>query len=86
MAELQALQNCEKSILEAFVKACEELGLNYYLLGGTLLGAVRHEGFIPWDDDIDVGMLREDYEKFLNEGQKYLPEYYFIQTHHTDPE
>lgn len=51
-------------ILEAFTSFCDQEGLSYYLLGGTLLGAVRHNGFIPWDDDIDVGMPRPDYMKF----------------------
>ena len=52
-------------MLDAFVEYCEKHGLRYYLVGGTLLGAVRHQGFIPWDDDIDVGMPRRDYERFL---------------------
>lgn len=52
-------------ILDAFVAYCQKHGLRYYLVGGTLLGAVRHQGFIPWDDDIDVGMPRKDYESFL---------------------
>ncbi|MCI6243559.1 MAG: LicD family protein [Agathobacter sp.] len=53
------------SMLEDFASYCRKHGLRYYLVGGTLLGAVRHKGFIPWDDDIDVGMPRPDYERFL---------------------
>lgn len=85
-AETKTLKSVELEILKAFIRCCEELGLNYYLLGGTLLGAVRHRGFIPWDDDIDVGMLRADYERFLHEAQPLLPEYYFIQCRETEPE
>ncbi len=82
----ESLKKCELDILKAFINACGELGLRYFVLQGTLLGAVRHRGFIPWDDDVDVGMMREDFEVFVKEGQKYLPEHLFIQTHKTDPE
>jgi len=82
----QKLKKTELDILVSFIRACEELDLRYYVLGGTLLGAVRHRGFIPWDDDIDVGMPRADYEIFLREGQKYLEAPYFLQTFRTDPQ
>lgn len=64
------------NILQYFDKYCKKYGLTYYLAGGTLLGAVRHKGFIPWDDDIDVCMPRPDYERLLiifkdNANEKY---------------
>lgn len=81
-----AVQKKALEILEVFVSVCERLGLEYYLIGGTLLGAVRHKGFIPWDDDIDVGLKRDDYEKFMKNAQKYLPENLFLQNYETEPE
>ncbi|MBR6459035.1 MAG: LicD family protein [Actinomycetaceae bacterium] len=65
-SDLRRLQLEELAILEDFVAACEEYGLRYYLLGGTLLGAVRHKGFIPWDDDVDVAMPRVDYDRLIS--------------------
>ena len=64
--KLTELQTRLLPMLAWFHKFCVENGLRYYLLGGTMLGAARHNGFIPWDDDIDVGMPRKDYEAFLN--------------------
>ena len=63
--ELKRVQNAQKEILKSFDLFCKEHDLKYFLTFGTLLGAIRHKGFIPWDDDIDVGMLREDYDKFI---------------------
>lgn len=62
--ELKELQSIELEILKAFHNFCEQHHLKYYLAGGTLLGAIRHKGFIPWDDDIDVCMPRPDYMRF----------------------
>ena len=59
------IQNLELAILRAFDRFAKEEHLRWYLAGGTLIGAVRHQGFIPWDDDIDIMMPREDYEKML---------------------
>lgn len=63
--KLTELQNRLLLILQWYHNFCVENNLKYYLLGGTMLGAARHQGFIPWDDDIDVGMPRKDYEAFL---------------------
>lgn len=84
--QMNRLRSVELEILRRFIEACERMGLRYYILYGTLLGAVRHQGFIPWDDDIDVGMPREDYDQFVRCGQQYLPENLFVQTHLSDPE
>lgn len=65
-SELQKLHEAELDILKRFVEICELHGLQYYIIGGTLLGAVRHGGFIPWDDDIDVAMPRKDYDRLLS--------------------
>lgn len=70
---LRLIQEANMSFLEIFDKICKENNLKYWIDFGTLLGAIRHKGFIPWDDDIDIGMIRDDYEKlieiFSNENQ-----------------
>lgn len=63
---LKKLHSIEKEILEHFVALCEKYHLTYYIIGGTLIGAVRHHGFIPWDDDIDIAMPRESYIRLIN--------------------
>ena len=73
--DLRKLQLVELDILKEFLRICKKHHLRYYALGGTLLGAVRHEGFIPWDDDIDVGMPRPDFRRFEKIAEKELPEY-----------
>lgn len=71
--------NEELELFEVFKTLCKRHNLVYYADGGTLLGAVRHSGFIPWDDDLDVVMMREDYDKFIEYAKKELPDNYFLQ-------
>lgn len=74
------------NILLEIDRICKEADLHYYIYAGTLLGAVRHGGFIPWDDDIDIVMMREDYEKFPAACDIFLDrERYALQTIHSDP-
>ena len=75
---LQRLQAVELDILRAIRDVCEAHGITYFLDGGTTLGAVRHGGFIPWDDDADVAMPQEDYEHFLRVAPEALPEGYTL--------
>lgn len=65
-------------ILDEFDRVCKSNNLKYFLIGGTLLGSVRHNGFIPWDDDIDVAMPREDYEKLISISEDVLGERFFL--------
>ena len=69
----QDMKKMQFDLLCLLHQFCEESNLRYYLIGGTLIGAVRHKGFIPWDDDIDVVMPRFDYEKFLKTFNQWVP-------------
>lgn len=71
-------------LLDVLKRICEAHGLTYWIDFGTLLGAVRHKGFIPWDDDIDVSMPIDDYKKFLQIAKEELPKDIFLQTRETD--
>ena len=81
---LPHLHRCELLIVNEIKRLCEKNGIKYFMIAGTLLGAVRHRGFIPWDDDMDIGMLREDYERFISAAETDLDSRFFIQTTETD--
>lgn len=77
------IQSIEFEILKEFIKICNELNLTYYLVCGSALGAVKYQGFIPWDDDVDVALPRRDYEIFCKKAQDMLPEHIFLQNYKT---
>lgn len=84
MSDLRKIQLCQLQILKDLAKVCDENNIDYMLSCGSLIGAVRHGGFIPWDDDIDVFMTLENYKKFSKVGQKCLGDKYFVQNWHTE--
>ena len=83
---MNELQKIEFDLFRCFVDVCEKLELDYFMLEGSALGAARHGGFIPWDDDLDVGMYREDYDKFLELAPSLLPDGIFLQNYRSDLE
>ena len=83
--EMKKLWAVELDLLAEFDRVCRKHGLTYFVDSGTLLGAVRHKGFIPWDDDIDVAMFREDYRKLPRIAAQEFQHPYFFQTPFTDP-
>lgn len=74
----------QMDLLNQMIEVCNKLNIQVYIYAGTLLGAVRHQGFIPWDDDIDVCMKRDDFNKLLKFGPKEFKHPYFLQTGVTD--
>lgn len=83
--ELARLQTVLYEILARVAEVCQRHGLHYFVTGGTAIGAYFWDSILPWDDDVDVGMPREDYERFLSIAQKELGDGYFVQTTDTDP-
>lgn len=88
MDEVRDYQVAQLELMKMVDKLCTEQRLTYYMIGGTLLGAVRHKGFIPWDPDIDIAMPREDYEKLreyfaCNKSDRYFYQHYSTEKNHS---
>ena len=83
--ELEKLHGVLLDMMCQFDRVCRENDISYFLGGGTLLGAIRHGGFIPWDDDADLMMTRENYDKLCALPRSAFPEGWFLQTYKTDP-
>lgn len=84
-AEFREIRSIQYEILKAAAKYCDENHVRYFLTGGTLLGAVRHKGFIPWDDDIDIAIPRPDYDKLLRLRNHSLGKHYEISVFENNP-
>lgn len=82
---LKSLQQLELENLDVLIRICQKHHLRYYLIGGTLIGVLRHHGFIPWDDDIDIGLPRPDYNQFVKIAVKELPDFMDMKTMTSDP-
>lgn len=83
--QLQKLKEIELEMLDEFLRLCDKHRIEYFLSGGTCLGAIRHQGFIPWDDDIDISMSRGNYERFAAVAQAELDDRYVFQSCETEP-
>lgn len=81
---MNELQKRELYIFDRCIEAIRALGLRYYMVCGSALGAVKYRGFIPWDDDIDIALPREDYEVFIRRAKDYLPKELFVQCYKTE--
>lgn len=81
---LRKVQLAQLKIAKEVRRVCDENGISYFLCCGTLLGAIRHQGFIPWDDDLDMGMLRQDYEKFCRIAPEKLRPGFCLQSWYTE--
>lgn len=84
--KIRKLHSLELEIAKEVKRICEKNNIKYFLTAGSALGAVRHGGFIPWDDDMDIGMLRDDYERFVTACKTELGDRFFLQTWDTDKE
>lgn len=82
--QIKEMNSIQLDILKNFIKVCSSLGIEYFMIHGSLLGAVRYKSFFPFDDDIDIAMYRQDYNKFIEEGSKIFPSHLFIQSCETE--
>lgn len=82
---LRKVQMQQLDVAKEIKRVCDENNIQYFLCFGTMLGAVRHQGFIPWDDDLDIGMMRSEYERFLEIAPKKLKPEYLVQTWYNTP-
>lgn len=83
MREITDIKECHEILLgiaKQFVGICDKYHIRYYMLGGTMLGAVRHKGFVPWDDDMDFGVMRKDFDALLAALEKELPKQFKVCT------
>ena len=82
--QMKEVWQCQLDMVEEVDKICKKYNIKYFLAGGTLIGAVRHKGYIPWDDDIDIVMMRKEYNEFLKIAEKELDNKYFVQYYKTE--
>ncbi len=83
--QVKSIQQADLILIDKLDEICRKLDIGYFVCGGSMLGYMRHGGFIPWDDDVDVAMLRKDYDRFLAEAPQYLDSRFFLQTRKSDP-
>ena len=84
--QVKSIQQADFQLIDKIDEICRKLDIGYFICGGSMLGYARNGGFIPWDDDIDVAMLRKDYDRFLAEAEPFLDERFFLQTRQKDPQ
>lgn len=82
--QILKIQQLELMNLGELQRVCEIIDTPFFLYGGSLIGAVRHQGFVPWDDDLDIAMLRHDYQRFVQEAPRYLADEFILQTPYND--
>lgn len=85
-AEMKHVWAAQLEMIKLLEQLCEKNGFHYFTIFGTLLGAIRHQGFIPWDDDVDIAMIREEYQEFIQISQDQLPDQFWILSPFTEPE